>query len=139
MSGAAASIGLRDAQRLLAAQPFSALLGTEITVFGEGRAVLEVPLGKQTRQQDGVAHGGVIAYAADNALTFAAGAAVGPAVWTAEVKVNYLRGVRGERLVARAEVLHPGRRLVVARCDLFDRRGDEEHLCATALGTIQQR
>lgn len=129
-----------SARAVLAAQSFSALLGARLERFGDGRAELVVPIDERLRQQDGVAHGGVVAYAADNALTFAAGSAVGPAVWTAEVKVNYLRGVRGRELVARAEVVHAGSRLVVARCDLFDRAVDGgERLCAAAQGTIALR
>lgn len=132
-------LDLDVARQILAAQPFSRLLGAELTDFGDGRAELVVALDQRLRQQDGVAHGGVIAYAADNALTFAAGSAVGPAVWTAEMKVNYLRGARGEELIARAEVVHAGSRLVVARCDLFDRAGGDERRCAAAQGTIALR
>lgn len=120
-------------------QPFSVLIGAELAAFGDGAAELRVPLQERVRQQDGVAHGGLLAYAADNALTFAAASVVGPAVWTVEMKVNYVRSARGDVLVARANVVHAGSRLVVVRCDLFDSSSGAERLCAAALGTVALR
>ncbi|GGX07662.1 hypothetical protein GCM10010353_23820 [Streptomyces chryseus] len=74
---------LATAQKVLDSQPFSRLVGVRITAFGDGAAVLEVAVRDELRQQNGFLHGGVLAYAADNALTFAGGAALGPAVLTA--------------------------------------------------------
>ena len=130
---------LRDAQAVLAAQPFAGVVGGELTTFHDGRAELRIPLDRRHRQQDGVVHGGVISYAADNALTFAAGAAVGPAVWTASYSINYLSQVRGNELIARAETIRAGSRLITVRAELFDRREDTEHLCAVAQGTVARR
>src|SRR5690606_31835458 len=83
------------------------------------------------------AHGGVVSYLADNALTYAGGAALGTAVVTSEYKINYLRPALGDRLVARASVLHAGRNQAVCRCDVFAvARDTGETLCAVAQGTI---
>ena len=57
----------------LKSQPFSALIGAKLTSLSEGKAVLEVPIREELRQQNGYVHGGVISYIADNALTFANG------------------------------------------------------------------
>lgn len=130
------ALGLDLAQQVLAAQPFSVLLGARLEAFGDGRAVLSVPLREEFRQQHGVAHGGVVGYVADNALTFAAGTVAGPDVRTVDVTVNYVAGARGERLVGRAEVVSSGRRIVVVRCDVLDVDGDRERLCAVAQGTV---
>src|SRR5215469_10597186 len=70
--------GLSLARQVLAAQPFSALLGAEITQFGDGEAELRIAVSDKLRQQHGFVHGGVLSYAADNALTFAGGSALGP-------------------------------------------------------------
>lgn len=78
----------------------------------------------------------MIGYAADNALTFAGGAALGPAVLTAEYKINYVKPARGDALIARASVVSAGKRQAVCRCDVFVASGGKEYLCATALGTI---
>ncbi len=46
------------------------------------------------------------------------------------------RPARGVALVARASVVHAGKRQIVCRCDVFAITGTEEKLCATAQGTI---
>jgi acyl-coenzyme A thioesterase PaaI-like protein len=58
-------------RQVLASQPFSILLGAELAAFSEGHAEIRIPLRPEHQQQHGFAHGGVVSYAADNALTFA--------------------------------------------------------------------
>lgn len=130
-------LDLRMAQKVLDSQPFSALVGARITAFGDGAATLEIDSREELRQQNGFLHGGVLAYAADNALTFAAGTTLGPAVLTGGFSIQYLRPATGTTLVARAEVVHTGRRQAVARCDLSVVGEDgAEALCAVAQGTV---
>lgn len=127
---------MRDGQAVLNAQSFSCLLDAKLTAFGDGQAELVVPLSERVRQQNGFAHGGLVAYAADNAIAFAAGTTVGPAVLTSEFKVNYVSAAQGEEIVARATVVHAGSKLVVVRCDVYDRGENGERLCAVAQGTV---
>ena len=61
-------------RKVLASQPFSVLLGAELVVFSPGIAELKVPIKPELKQQNGFVHGGVISYAADNALTTPAAA-----------------------------------------------------------------
>lgn len=130
-------LDLETARKVLDSQPFSALLGARITAFGDGGATLEIDGREELRQQNGFMHGGVLAYAADNALTFAAGTTLGPAVLTGGFSIQYLRPATGVALVARALVVHTGRRQAVARCDLFTvDPGGAETLCAVAQGTV---
>jgi uncharacterized protein (TIGR00369 family) len=130
-------LDLAMAQKVLDSQPFSRLLGARITAFGNGQAVLEVDVREELHQQNGYLHGGVIAYAADNSITFAAGTTLGPAVLTGGFSVQYIRPATGVTLVARASVVHSGRRQAVARCDLFTVNADgDETLCAVAQGTV---
>lgn len=130
-------LDLDMARKALDSQPFSRLVGARITSFGDGRAVLEVDIREELRQQNGFLHGGVLAYAADNSLTFAAGTTLGPAVLTAGFSVQYIRPATGLTLVARASVAHSGRRQAVVRCDLFTVGADgNETLCAVAQGTV---
>ncbi|MEU9092155.1 PaaI family thioesterase [Streptomyces sp. NPDC087901] len=130
-------LDLQMAQKVLDSQPFSVLVGARITAFGDGAATLEIDSREALRQQNGFLHGGVLAYAADNALTFAAGTTLGPAVLTGGFSIQYLRPATGATLVARAEVVHTGRRQAVARCDLFVVGQDgAETLCAVAQGTV---
>ena len=124
-------------QQALESQPFSILLEARLAGLSEGEAELEVPIRNELLQQDGYVHGGVISYAADNALTFAGGSVLGPAVLTSEYKINYLRPASGDTLVARASVVYAGKRQAVCRCDVFAvGAGGGETFCAAAQGTI---
>jgi uncharacterized protein (TIGR00369 family) len=123
-------------KQVLALQPFSVLLGAELTGFSVGSAELKVPIRDDLKQQHGFLHGGIISYAADNALTYAGGSALGPNVLTSEFKINYMRPAIGDFIVARATVIHAGKNQAVCRCDVFAVKGKAENLCATAQGTI---
>lgn len=130
------SLPMEQGKKILASQPFSVLLGAELTRFDAQGTEIRIPIRGELKQQHGFVHGGVISYAADNALTFAGGYALGPGVVTSEFKINYARPAVGSHLIARAYVIHSGRNQAVCRCDVFvlDERG--ESLCATAQGTI---
>ena len=56
-------------------------------------------------------------------------------VLTVELKINLLAPARGERLIARGRVERAGRRLMVARADVYAVAGDSEAHVATAMGT----
>ena len=124
---------------VLEAQPFSRLIGAELTRFERGRAELSLPLRRDHLQQHGIVHGGVLSYLADNALTYAGGSVLGDVV-TLEFKINYLKPATGTQLVARARVTGSGKSQAVCHCDIFalDGKGTER-LCATAQGTIWKR
>ncbi|HJV86289.1 MAG TPA: PaaI family thioesterase [Noviherbaspirillum sp.] len=129
---------LQFAKHSLESQPFSRLLGAEIEHIDGTDVAIRLPLRDELKQQHGFAHGGVLSYLADNALTFAGGMALGPAVLTAEFKINYVRPAVGTALVARAAVIHAGRSQAVCRCDVFARDAGSEKLVATAQGTISK-
>jgi uncharacterized protein (TIGR00369 family) len=124
-------------QQVLASQSFSKLLGTQLTSFSDEVVELQLPLNDTLLQQNGFAHGGVLSYLADNALTFAGGTKLGVAVLTVEYKINYLRPAVGTRLIARANVVYAGKTTATCRCDVFSVAADgTEKVCATAQGTI---
>lgn len=127
---------LETAQHVLQAQPFSVLLAAQLTAFSADCVELRVPITAQVKQQFGFVHGGVISYAADNAITFAGGCALGPAIVTSEFKINYVRPAKGEAIVARAHVVYAGKSQAVCRCDVFAIADGKETLCAVAQGTI---
>ncbi|TWD80402.1 uncharacterized protein (TIGR00369 family) [Kribbella amoyensis] len=128
---------LELAEKILASQPFSVLLGTRVTTFGDGAATLELDIRPDLLQQNGFVHGGVLSYAADNAITFAGGAALGPAVLTGGFTISYLRPAVGRLLRAQAKVAHAGGRQATCTCELstLDENG-EATLCAIAQGTV---
>jgi len=127
---------LQLGKEALASQPFSVFVGAELTGYSPGRAELTVPITPELKQQHGFVHGGVVSYAADNALTFVGGSVLGPAVVTSEYKINYLRPVIGTALIARATVTYSSKTQAVCRCDVFVVDECKETLCAVAQGTI---
>jgi uncharacterized protein (TIGR00369 family) len=125
-------------RKVLAAQPFSVMIDARLDVFEAGTAQLSVPMSRNLLQQDGFVHGGVLAYLADNCLTYAGGSVLGK-VLTSEFKINYMRPAKdAERLVAVATVVGSGKSQAVCRCDVFLERGGERKLCAAAQGTIRK-
>lgn len=127
---------LEHARAVLDQQPFSALVGARITAFGGGRATLELDVREELLQQHGFVHGGVVSYAADNALTFAAGSATDRMVLTSGFSIEYLRPAQGQVLRAEATVVRAGRSRIVVRCDVSVVRDGVTVLCAVAQGDV---
>ena len=128
-----AEFAMAQAQEILRMQSFSRMLGTELLEFGEGRAVLALNIRPDHTQQNGFAHGGILAYLVDNAITFAAGTVLGPKLLTAGIGVEYLRPATGPRLIATAAVTASTRRRALASCTITD--GDS--IVAVGQGTAQ--
>lgn len=127
-------LDLSSAQRALASQPFSVLLGTRIVAFGKSSTILELDLREEHRQQHGFAHGGVLCYLVDNAITFAAGTVLGPDLVTAGISVEYVRPAVGTVLRAEARVVGYSAHSAVMRCDVTAHDDDQGRLCATGQG-----
>lgn len=122
---------------VLDAQPFNGQVGARCTELSPGVAVLEIEIGDHHRQQFGMVHGGVLAYLADNALTFAGGSVLGPSVVTGGLTINYLRAARDGVLRARAIVVHANGKQAVCTAEIHAvDAGRRETLCAVAQGTI---
>ncbi|MEV0356166.1 PaaI family thioesterase [Nocardia sp. NPDC050697] len=127
-----------SAREVLDRQPFAHLIGTELLAFGDGAASLAIPIRPELGQQFGFVHGGVLAYLADNALTFAAGTVLGSNVLTGGFSITYLRPAAGTRLRAEATVTGSTRRQAVVRCEILSEDGAAEPvLCAVAQGTTR--
>lgn len=104
-----------------ARQAAMGLIGAELTAIEPGRVTIELPVRDDLTQQHGFVHGGIVGMIADSAGGYAAYTLM-PAdasVLTVEYKINMLAPAKGERLVARGEVLKPGRTLSIVRADVF--------------------
>ena len=128
-------------ERVLASfrrQGLMRLLGAEVVEAGEGRCVIEVPFHEDLTQQESYFHGAVIGAVADNAGGYAALTLAPPGreVLTVEYKVNFLAPARGEKLVARGEVVSAGRRLFVCRAEVSAVENGEDRACANLLQTV---
>ena len=124
-------------RKVLNDQPFSVLLGTELTSLEPGEVVLSLAVREELKQQHGFVHGGVVSYLADNALTYAGGSVLGNSV-TSEFKINYVRPAIGETLIARASVLSSGKKQAVCDCKIFVDNDKGEVMVAVAQGTISK-
>lgn len=139
---------LRDpgfAERIRASfarQHFMNLIGAQLVSVTPGAVEIALPLRPELEQQHGYAHAGATMSIADTAAGYASQSLMEPGagVLTVELKINLLAPARGERLVARGQVERAGRRITVARADVFGVEGGpgggtETHV-ATALGTF---
>ena len=124
-------------QQILESQPFSQLIGAELTQFEPGNAEISLTIRADLKQQHGFVHGGIVSYLADNCLTYAGGSVLGDSV-TSEYKINYVRPALGERLIARSSVLSSGKRQAVCECKVFALKDGDECLIAVAQGTINK-
>ncbi len=117
------------------------LIGGELTRVDPGVVEIALAYRRDLTQQDGYVHAGIVTTIADSACGYAAYTLMPPEseVLAVEFKVNLLRPAKGEKFVARAEVIKPGRTLTVVRADVFAMSGSEEpQLVATMQGTMMR-
>ena len=95
-------------------------------------------LGEGIEQQHGFVHGGVVARIADSAAGYAAMTVVpaSASVLTVEYKMNLVAPADGEQLIARGQVVRPGRTLIVTKAEVFAVKDGKETLCALMQQTI---
>jgi uncharacterized protein (TIGR00369 family) len=123
------------AQEVFDGQAFSKLIGARLRTFGEGVAVVDVPHRPELLQQHNFLHGGVLAYAIDNSITFAAGTVLGTNILTAGLSIVYLRPAAAA-ISATATVIGRTRRQAVVQCEVHSRDADgNDVLVATGQGT----
>ena len=123
----------------LESQGFTKLIGAEVVSVEPRVVVMAVDRRPEVLQQNGLFHGGVIAYLIDNSTTAAAATVIDRAtrtVITAEYKINLVSPSIGDRLTCRAEVVRPGRLLTVVEAKVTCRTEGDEKLVAVALATI---
>lgn len=113
-------------------------IGAALEQVEPGRVAIRLPFRADLTQQHGFLHAGAIASVADSAAGYAALTLMpaDAAVLSIEFKVNMLAPAKGESLVARAEVIRPGRTIMVCRADVFALSGGQEKLVAAFQGTM---
>lgn len=121
-----------------ARQHFMALIGAELTAVAPGAVDIELPMRDDLTQQHGFLHAGPTMTVVDSAAGYAALSLfpAGFGVLTTELKVNLLNPAKGERLIARGQVIKPGRTLSVCRGDAYATAEGQESHVATALLTM---
>ncbi|MCC5812991.1 MAG: PaaI family thioesterase [Ectothiorhodospiraceae bacterium] len=113
-------------------------LGLTFRDCGPGWCETLLPVEQRHWQQDAYVHAGVQGTIADHTAGCAAATLIGAdeLILTIEFKLNLLRPAVGELLRCRAEVLRPGRSVVVAESWVYARQGETEKLCAKATVTL---
>ena len=118
-------------RRINATAAFNRWCGIEVTDAGPGRAVIEMPWRADVAQYAGFLHAGLVGALIDTACGFAAATMGTDRLLASHFSVNCLRPAVGERFVARARVVKPGRTQFFTTCDLFAQRDGVETLVAT--------
>ncbi|MBP8923735.1 MAG: PaaI family thioesterase [Thauera sp.] len=119
-------------------QQAMSLIGAEMALVEPGYVEIHLPHKAEITQQHGFIHGGVVGMIADSAAGYAANTltAADTSVLTVEYKMNLVAPADGQRLVARGEVVRPGRTLIVTRADVYAIRDEQWTLCAIMQQTI---
>ncbi|HZQ48885.1 MAG TPA: PaaI family thioesterase [Candidatus Dormibacteraeota bacterium] len=113
-----------------------AWLGIELVETADGSATVQMVATEDMANASGFVHGGMIGALADSAMGRSL-RTVKPGVVRAmsfDLKVTFVNAAKiGETLRAKGEVVHAGRRTMVAHCRVEGRGG---RLIATASGTF---
>lgn len=110
---------------------FNRWCGFEVTTCVPGSIELAMPWRNEAGQYSGFLHAGVVSALIDTACGFAAATLVGPRLLAAHISVNCLRPATGQRFVARARVVKPGKQHVFTHCEMFAVEDGAEKLVAT--------
>lgn len=107
--------------------PIAALMGLALEEVEEGRVVFGVDPGEHHYNPSGVVHGGLLATLLDSAMGCAVHSLLLPerGYTTLEIKVNYLRAIKGEtgRVLGIGTVVHKGNQIATAEGRVVDQSG----------------
>jgi len=114
--------------------PLAGLVGFTVTSIERGRVVVELDASEAHTNPMGTVHGGVLCTLADTAMGLAHASILRPeeSYATVDLKINFLRPVRHEKVRAIGKVVKAGKTLVLLECDVLNSR---DELVARALST----
>jgi uncharacterized protein (TIGR00369 family) len=116
-------------RKINASAEFNRWCGIEVVSADKGSVELAVQWRKEFGQYAGFLHAGLIGALIDTACGFAAVTMSGR-VLASTFTVNCLRPAVGERFIARARVVKPGKKQIFTTCDLYAVDADREKLVA---------
>lgn len=125
-------------EQSFARQAFLRLLGSELHHVAPGTVEIALPYKPELAQHHGYVNAGAQTSIADVAAGYAAMTLSGPgiSVLTTEYKMNFLRPAGQGGLIARAQVIKPGRRLNVVQADVHEQAPAGKIHVVTGLVTI---
>ena len=129
------------AERILSSfnkQNVMQLVRASIPVIEHAMTEIHLPHWDGVEQQHGFVHGGVVGMIADSSAGYAAMTMVpaSASVLTVEYKMNLVAPADGDKLIARGQVVRPGRTLIVTKSEVFAIKDGKETLCALMQQTI---
>lgn len=125
------------AAEILAAQPFSQHVGTELEMFREGEVELSLQVQPHHLQQFGLVHGGVFGYLADVTVAFTGGSVLGPSVVSTRFAVDLVGNIREGTLRSSGRVVHMTDTQAECSVEILASLDDgTQKVCATATGTV---
>ncbi|MEE8351659.1 MAG: PaaI family thioesterase [Rhodospirillales bacterium] len=127
-------------KKSFAAQGIMDHIGARLRRVEPGFCEIELPYSDAVSQQYGFFHGGVIGTIADSAGGYAAFTLMGAkdGILTVEYKLNLMATADGEMLIARGEVIRPGKTLTVCRAEVDVIKDGRETPCATMQQTLMR-
>jgi uncharacterized protein (TIGR00369 family) len=116
------------------------LLGIEPRSMGDGESRWVLDAGPEHANPMGTIHGGVLCDLGDAALGTAYMTTVEPdeSFTTVDLTINFLRPVWSGRLEAVARVVHRGRRIGLAECDITTEDGERVARLAATCMTLEE-
>lgn len=121
---------LEDLRAINQTAAFNRWAGFEITEATSGRVELALSWREDFGQYAGFLHAGMTGALIDTACGYAAATMCG-AVLASHYSVNMIAPAIGQRFLARARIIKPGRRQVFTAAELFTINDGKEKLVAT--------
>jgi uncharacterized protein (TIGR00369 family) len=114
--------------------PFWSLLGMELVEVKKGWAKIKLPFNEKLTNAVGLMHGGAIFSPADSAVGMALIGLIDrdQNISTLEMKINYLKPVRGSAIIAEAKIVHKGTQTAIGDVEVRD---ENDTLIAKGLAT----
>lgn len=121
-------------------QSFDEFLGLEYERVDKNHIKVTLPIKPLYINSVGVVHGGIISSLADVAMcnVIEPDENLMQTVVTADLNVTFLKGAKGEYLVAHAHFFKEGRTLTHGECTIFDDQGNVVAKAKTILFNIQK-
>ena len=121
-----------------ARQALMTTMGMRIEELAPGKIALAMAHDPALTQQHGFLHGGIVASGLDTACGFAAFSLMpaDAAVLTVEFKPNFLNPAQGDSFRFEAEVIKPGRTLVIVEARAYGVTDGASRLVATMSATM---
>lgn len=115
-------------------------IGATVGHVSPGRCEIRLPYSDDLSQQHGFFHGGVVGTIADSAGGYAAFSLMeeGDGILTVEYKLNLIAPADGQMLIARGEVIKPGRSLTVCTASVDVIKDGKVTPCAVMQQTLMR-